>query len=41
MFDCIIIGAGSASGTVAYHLAKRDNKGNPNIIATKGRQAPG
>lgn len=41
MFDCIIIGAGSIGGTASYHLAKRDNKGNRNILTTKGTQAPG
>lgn len=40
MFDCIIVNAGLAGGTAAYHLAERDNKSNMNIPATKGTQAP-
>jgi len=40
MFDCTIVGIGSIGGTVAYHLAKRNNKGNMNIVTTKDTQAP-
>jgi ribulose 1,5-bisphosphate synthetase/thiazole synthase len=40
MFDGIIVGSGSADGIAAYYLAKRDNKGNMNIVATKDTQAP-
>ena len=40
MFDCIIVGAGSAGGTAADYLAKRNNKDNMNIVTTKGTQPP-
>lgn len=39
MFDCILVGAGSAGRTAAYYLAKPDRKGNMIILATKAMQA--
>lgn len=38
MFDCIIVGVGSAGRTAAYYLANRDNKGK-NIPTIKAIQA--
>ena len=39
MFDCMLVGAGSADRTTAYYLAKPDRKGNTIVFVTKSMQA--